>query len=255
MEKKLMPVLFVGHGSPMNAVEENFYTSEWKKMVKNIPTPNAILCISAHWLTRGSYILASHKPKTIHDMYGFPRSLYEVTYPAPGAPEYAKELNEKENKIQLDYDWGFDHGAWSVLKHMFPQADIQVFQLSIDFYQSPQYHFDLAKQLRYLRKKGVLIIGSGNIVHNLRTVKFEDRAYDWAVEFDEKVKSNIINREFGNIIDYQKMGNASRLAVPTPDHYFPLLYTLGVIDKNEEIEFYSEKTTMGSVSMRSLAIN
>ncbi len=251
-----MPVLFVGHGNPMNAIEENFYTSEWKRMINGIPTPTAILCISAHWLTRGSFVLAANQPATIHDMYGFPDALYKVQYPAPGAPELAKDIHEHTDKqIGLDNEWGYDHGTWSVLLHMFPEANIPVFQLSIDYYRPPSYHYNLAKQLKYLRKKGVLIIGSGNIVHNLRMMKWDDEAFDWAVEFDEKIKALIDGKQFDQVVNYQDLGAEAALAVPTPDHYYPLLYSLGLTDAGDEVEYFAERNTMGSISMRSIKLN
>jgi 4,5-DOPA dioxygenase extradiol len=253
MNKTKMPVLFVGHGSPMNAIESNFYTNEWKKMANGIPTPTAILCVSAHWLTKGTYVTAANKPATIHDMYGFPNALYEVQYPAPGAPIEANEIHEKtDHLVQLDNEWGFDHGTWSVLVHMFPEADIPVFQLSIDYHQPAAYHFNLANQLQYLRNKGVLIIGSGNIVHNLRMMNMTNESFDWAKEFDEKIAGYIDQRNFSEVIDYEKMGSIAQLAVPTPDHYYPLIYSLGLVDSKDDVEYFAAKNTMGSISMRSI---
>jgi 4,5-DOPA dioxygenase extradiol len=250
------PVLFIGHGSPMNAIENNFYTAEWVRMMKNIEIPKAILCISAHWLTKGTLVTAMEQPKTIHDFYGFSEDLYKINYPAPGAPEHAiftKEL-ASDKGIGLDYDWGLDHGTWSVLKKVYPKANIPVYQLSIDYYKPASYHYELASQLRKLRKKGVLIIGSGNIVHNLGLMKWEEKSFDWTVEFDDKMKLFITNREDDKIINYQQLGEIAKLAVPTPDHFFPLIYTLGLTEKHESVEHFSEITTLGSISMRSIKI-
>ncbi len=253
-----MPVLFIGHGSPMNAIQENYFTHEWELIRKSLPLPSAILCVSAHWLTKGSFVTAMDFPKTIHDFGGFPAELYNVEYPSPGAPEYAKLTQKLVHKtdVQLDYEWGLDHGTWSVLKHVFPEANIPVYQLSIDYYKPSEYHFSLAKELAKLRSKGVLIIGSGNIVHNLRKVDFNhpESAYDWAIEFDTKVHESMEKRDFDLLVNYHRLGKSGEQAVPTPDHYYPLLYSLGAIDKNESLTYYADKITMGSLSMRSVKI-
>jgi 4,5-DOPA dioxygenase extradiol len=250
----LMPVMFVGHGNPMNAIEDNEYSRTWTKMGKELIKPKAILCVSAHWQTRGTSVTAMDKPKTIHDFGGFPDELFNAQYPAPGSPELAKETADivKKTKIELDHEWGLDHGAWSVLKPMFPEADIPTFQLSLDYTKPPQYHFELAQELKELRKKGVLIMGSGNIVHNLGLVQWTEKAFDWAIEFDEKIKNQILSGDFQPIVDYKKFGKAAELSIPTNEHYLPLLYTLALKDKKEEVQFFNEKTTMGSISMRSL---
>ena len=251
-----MPVLFVGHGNPMNAIEKNEYHNKWTEMGKSLPKPKAILVVSAHWLTKGTSVTAMERPKTIHDFGGFPDELFAQQYPAMGSPEFAKEVQSlvTKTKVQADLDWGLDHGTWSVLLPMYPNADIPVFQLSIDYSQPPQYHYDLAKELAALRKKGVLIIGSGNIVHNLGMIDWNGKAYDWAIEFDEKIKKFIDSGDHSSIINYQNMGKIAQLAVPTNDHYLPLLYSLALQEKNETLSYFNAKCEMGSVSMRSVKI-
>jgi len=223
-----MPVLFLGHGSPMNAIEENEFVAGFRNIAKSIPKPNAILCVSAHWETKGTFVTAMEQPKTIHDFGGFPKALYDVQYPAPGSPELANETKSLITKvnIELDQKWGLDHGAWSVIKHMYPAADVPVIQMSLDYYQTPQYHYDLMKELAALRKKGVLIIGSGNMVHNLHEVawdKFDadNFAFDWAVEASEKMKMYILNGDHKNLINYRCHGPAFELAIPTPNITYP----------------------------------
>ena len=215
MEKQRMPVLFVGHGSPMNAIEDNEFSQAWIEAAKKLPQPKAILCVSAHWETRGSQVTAMEKPQTIHDFYGFPRPLFEKLYPAPGSPQLAKRVCEliTTSKVTLDQSWGLDHGTWSVLCRMFPNADIPVVQLSLDRSQDAAFNHELGRQLQQLRDEGVLIVGSGNIVHNLRVVVFEDKAYDWAIEFDEKVKQWILAGEHDPIIHYENQGRSALLSV------------------------------------------
>jgi 4,5-DOPA dioxygenase extradiol len=253
---EIMPVLFVGHGNPMNAIEKNDYHNKWAELGKTLPRPKAILCVSAHWLTKGTQVTAMEKPKIIHDFGGFPQELFDVQYPVNGSPEFAKETQMliTKTKVQSDFEWGLDHGTWSVLLPMFPNADIPVFQLSIDYSQPPQYHYDLSKELTALRKKGVMIIGSGNIVHNLGMIDWGGKAYDWAIEFDEKIKKLIDERDHSAVINYDKLGRIAQLAVPTNDHYLPLLYSLALQEKNETISYFNEKCEMGSMSMRSLII-
>ena len=255
-EKNKMPVLFLGHGSPMNAIEDNVYTHGWKKIAAGLPAPKAILCISAHWLTRGTKVTAMEKPKTIHDFGGFPEELFNTQYPAYGSPAYADKVVTaiQKTKVEKNMDWGLDHGTWSVLLPMYPKADIPVFQLSIDYSRPPQYHYDLATELRSLRNEGVLIIGSGNIVHNLGMLRFDNTIYDWTTEFDSAMKKFISNGDHSGVINYQKLGEAAKMAVPTNDHFLPLIYTLGVSDKAESINFYNENYQMGSISMTSLRI-
>jgi len=253
---KKMPALFVGHGSPMNAIEDNEFSRAWEEEGKALPKPNAILCISAHWETAGTLVTAMEQPKTIHDFGGFPRALYEKTYPAPGSPELARLSQELVQKTQVRFDrtWGLDHGTWSVLCRMFPKANIPVVQLSLDRTQGPAFHYALGKELRALRNKGVLIVGSGNLVHNLSLVAFQDTGYDWAIGFDETVKQLILSGDHDSLIHYQNLGQAARLSIPTNEHYLPLLYILALQDEQEEIHFFAERVTLGSISMRSLRI-
>ena len=256
-----MPVLFLGHGSPMNAIEENEFVQGFRKVGKEIPKPNAIIVVSAHWETKGTFVTAMEKPKTIHDFGGFPKELYEVQYPALGNPELAKEVKSKVKKteIGLDVNWGLDHGAWSVVKHLYPNADVPVIQMSLDYRQSPQYHFELSRELSSLRKKGVLIIGSGNMVHNLRMVDWRrldeiNYGYDWAVEASEKIKKFILSGDYKQLINYQSQGKEFNLAVPTPEHYLPLLYTLALKEENEEVTLFNDKAVGGSLIMTSVKI-
>lgn len=257
-----MPVLFLGHGSPMNAIEDNVFVQGFKTLANTLPKPNSILCISAHWYTNGTYITAMQKPRTIHDFGGFPQELYQVQYPANGNPLLAKETKELIHKttIEPDEKWGLDHGAWSVIKHLFPKADIPVIQLSIDYTKSAQYHFELAQELSSLRNKGVLIIGSGNIIHNLGLVDFQNfdkdnYGYDWAIEARETINKHILDYNFKELIKYEKLGSPAKLAIPTPDHYLPLLYSLALKGKNEKIILFNDKLLGGSLSMTSLKID
>jgi 4,5-DOPA dioxygenase extradiol len=251
-----MPVLFVGHGSPMNAIEDNEFSRAWIAAGKALARPKAILCISAHWESEGIQVTAMERPKTIYDFYGFPPELYAASYPAPGSPELAEHVRDlvKPVDVRLDLSWGLDHGTWSVLTRLFPQADIPVIQLSLDVNMSAQEHYDLGKQLKALRDEGVLILGSGNIVHNLLILNWNAAAYDWAVEFDKKVTQWILEHDHEPIIQYHKQGKAAALAVNSAEHYKPLLYILAAGEAGESIHFFTEKVTMGSISMRSLQI-
>ena len=255
-EEAIMPVLFAGHGSPMNAIEDNEFTQGWKKMATQLPAPKAILCVSAHWQTRGTKVTAMEQPETIHDFGGFPQALFDVQYPAPGNPDLAGQTIEllKAVHAEPDHEWGLDHGTWSVLKPMYPDAKIPVLQLSLDYSLSPQQHFALAALLKSLREKGVLIVGSGNIVHNLGMVRWQERGFDWADEFDSKVKELIEKGDFNPLVNYSSLGKPAQLSIPTNEHYLPMLYTLGLKNKTDEVKFFNEKTTMGSVSMRSMII-
>lgn len=253
------PVLFIGHGSPMNGIEDNEFSKTWSKFGKEIPKPKAVLVISAHWLTNGTHITAMKQPKTIHDFGGFPQALFDVQYPAKGNPELAQAAAKliTSTNVGLDHDWGLDHGTWTVVRHMYPDADIPVLQLSIDYSKPAQYHFDLARQLQALRKKGVLIIGSGNMVHNLRMVAWDklqenEYGYDWAIEMNAVFKEKIGNRDFQALIDYEKLNAAAKLAIPTPDHYYPLIYTLALQQNNEDITFFNDKVVGGSLNMTSV---
>ena len=256
-----MPVLFLGHGSPMNAIEENQFVQGFRNISREIPKPNAILCISAHWFTNGTFVTAMLNPKTIHDFYGFPKELFEVNYPAPGSPELARETAELlfPEIVEEDHSWGLDHGAWSVIRHLYPNAEIPVIQLSIDYNKPPQYHFDLAKKLQKLREKGILIIGSGNIVHNLRMIDWKNintvgAGWDWAVEAREKTNNWLLDGNFQNLIDYQRQGVALQTAVPSPDHYLPLIYSLGLKEKFENLSLFNDELIGGSLSMTSVRI-
>jgi 4,5-DOPA dioxygenase extradiol len=251
-----MPVLFVGHGSPMNAIENNEFSQSWVSIAAGLPQPRAILCISAHWETIGTSVTAMAKPRTIHDFYGFPPQLSNLQYPAPGSPSLANEIKEmvKEFDINLDQEWGLDHGTWSVLVQMFPKAEIPVIQLSLDLTQDPQFFYDLGSQLRVLRREGVLIVGSGNIVHKLGLVVWEDIAFDWAEQFDSKVKECILQNDHQPLIHYEKLGKPALLSINTAEHYEPLLVTLGIKEPDEPVQFFNEKIWGGSLSMRSLLI-
>jgi 4,5-DOPA dioxygenase extradiol len=259
-----MPVLFVGHGSPMNAIEDNEFSQRWQAMGKELPTPKAVLVVSAHWLTRGTHVTAMDQPQTIHDFGGFPK-LQTVQYPAPGNPELAKETAAlfKSTTVELDHDWGLDHGAWSVVMQMFPEAKIPVLQLSIDYHKPAQYHYELAKELVSLRKKGVLILASGNMVHNLRMMHLpsgdfgdfnKEFGYDWAFEMNTIFKNKISEGDHQALIKYENLHQASKLAIPTPDHYYPLLYTLALQQKNEKLSFFNDKVVAGAFTMTSVRI-
>lgn len=256
-----MPVLFLGHGSPMNAIEENEFVAGFRNIGKTIPKPKAVICISAHWETLGTKITAMEKPKTIHDFGGFPKALFEVQYPAPGNPKLAEEIQKSVQKtaVGLDQTWGLDHGAWSVIKHLYPQADVPVLELSIDYSKPTQYHYDLAKELAWLRNKGVLIIGSGNMVHNLGLVAWnkmnvDNYGYDWAIEASTKMKSLILDGDHNSLIKYDLLGKPFKYAIPTPEHFLPLLYTLALKNENDKITIFNDKAMAGSITMTSIKI-
>lgn len=256
-----MPVLFVGHGSPMNAIEENEFVQGWRNLGKTLPRPKAILVVSAHWETRGTFVTAVSKPVTIHDFGGFPKALFDVQYPALGSPELAHETKRIVTKtgIGLDEKWGLDHGAWSVIRRIYPEADIPVIEFSLDYTQGPQYHYELAQQISALRNKGVLIVGSGNLVHNLRMVAWDkvnesEYGYDWAITANNKFKQLIQDGNHKDLINYATLGREVQLAIPTPDHFLPLLYTLALKEKNEPVSFFNDKPVMGSLTMTSVRI-
>ena len=251
-----MPALFIGHGSPMNAVEENRFTRAWADMAAAIPRPKAILCISAHWETDGTCVTAQEHPKTIHDFYGFPEKLFQMNYPAPGSPALAELVRQtaRATPVRPDHSWGIDHGAWSVLCRMFPRADIPVALLSLDSTKPPAFHYELGKDLKSLREKGILIVGSGNIVHNLRTIVWKDTAYDWATAFDDRIRDLILAGDHDAVIEYHRLGPEAGKAVPTNEHFLPLLYTLALREPGESIRFPVEGITLGSISMRSVRI-
>ncbi|MCX6733299.1 MAG: 4,5-DOPA dioxygenase extradiol [Candidatus Peregrinibacteria bacterium] len=248
-----MPLLFIGHGNPMNAIEDNEYSRNWEKVGKDIPKPKAIICMSAHWTTKGSFVTAMETPPTIHDFYGFPQELYQVTYPAKGDPKLANDMCKIVKDIMLDEDeWGLDHGAWSVLHKMYPKADIPVLQLSVDYSRSPEQQYELTKELVSLREKGILFLGSGNIVHNLSMASFDTKKpYDWAVEFDALSRDLIEKGDHKALIHYEKLGAAAKMAIPTDEHYRPLLTTLALRGEDEKVEFFNEGIDLASVSMRS----
>jgi 4,5-DOPA dioxygenase extradiol len=260
-----MPVLFVGHGSPMNAIEDNEFSRGWREAGRALPRPKAILCVSAHWETWGTLVTAMEQPRTIHDFGGFPRALFEAQYPAPGSKWLAQETASAVRSVEvgLDKDWGLDHGAWSVLKQMFPDADVPVVQLSLDYTKPAQYHYDLGKELAPLRKQGVLIVGSGNMVHNLRRVVLRGNSLsdfntpfglEWAIEANELFKRLIRENKHQPLIDYQALGNAVQLAVPTPEHYLPMLYALALQGEDESVVIFNDVPLAGSLTMTSFVI-
>ena len=259
---KPMPVLFLGHGSPMNAIEDNEFTRSFREIGTRIERPKAILCISAHWETRGTHVTAMEHPPTIHDFGGFPRALYEVQYPAPGSPDLAEDTRNlvQGTEVALDNQWGLDHGAWSVIRHMYPKADIPVIQMSLDRTKGSRYHYELGKELNVLRKKGVLIIGSGNLVHNLGMVAWDRLdtpgfGFDWAEEARSRTNQWLQQGNHEALIDYDKQGASFRLAIPTPEHFLPLMYVLGMRGEKEEIELFNDKAVGGSISMTSVYIH
>ena len=256
-----MPVLFLGHGSPMNAIEENEFVTGFRNVAKTIPHPVAILCVSAHWETRGTFVTAMQNPPTIHDFGGFPKALFDVQYPAPGSPELASEVKQLIQGVEvgMDQSWGLDHGAWSVIKHLYPNADVPVVQLSLDYNMSPSQHYKLAKQLGSLRSKGILIVGSGNMVHNLGLLEWsklnaDNYAFDWAIEASSKMKQFILNGDHERLIDFHQQGRAFQLAIPTPEHYLPMLYMLALQEKNESPTLFNDKAVAGSLTMTSFSI-
>lgn len=260
-DEKKMPALFVGHGSPMNGIQENDFSKEWKTLAANAPVPTAVLVISAHWLTHGTHVTAMDAPPTIHDFGGFPQELFDVTYPAPGSPVMAAEIARQisTTSVGLDHEWGLDHGTWTVVRHMYPDANIPVLQLSIDYNRPPRYHYELARELAALRRKGVLIIGSGNMVHNLGMIargRLDDQAYgyDWALELNEVFKKKISAGDHDPLIDYKTLGSSALLAIPTPDHYYPLLYVLGLQEKSDDVAFFNDRAVAGSLTMTSVKL-
>lgn len=253
-----MPVLFLGHGSPMYAIEQNEFTAQWNRLGRELPRPRAVLCVSAHWLTRGTAVTAMERPPTIHDFGGFPPELFAVQYPAPGHPQAAREVAAalEGMPVGLDAEWGLDHGTWSVLRHVFPDADVPVLQLSIDYHKPGAWHYDLGRRLAGLRRKGFLIVGSGNMVHNLRRIDFAspDGGYDWADSMNDLFKKHILDGDHEPLLDYAKLGPEAALAIPTPDHYYPLLYVLGLQEKGETVSVFNDKAVMGSITMTSVQI-
>ncbi len=256
-----MPVLFLGHGSPMSAIEENEFVQGFRKVGQEVPLPQAILVVSAHWETRGTQVTAMEQPRTIHDFGGFPKALFDVQYPAPGSPELAAETQRLVTSatVGLDHGWGLDHGAWSVVKHLYPNADVPVIQMSIDYTMKPEQHYALAKEIGALRDKGVLIIGSGNMVHNLGMVAWdklnESYAFDWAQQASDTMKKAILGGDHKPLIDFHAQGRAFDLAIPTPEHYLPLLYTLALKQEGEQVSLFNDKPLAGSLTMTSVKID
>ena len=259
VQQQLMPVLFTGHGSPMNGIEDNLFSREWAALPATMPVPRAVIVVSAHWYTRGTAVTAMDFPETIHDFGGFPRELFAVQYPAPGSPEIAAETAGllQGAGVTLDHDWGLDHGAWTILRHMFPAADIPVLQLSIDYTKSPAAHYELAGELAQLRRRGVLIMGSGNMVHNLRMLDYNMMSgggYDWALEVNAQFRELILNHDHASLIRWEQLGSAARLAIPTPEHYLPLLYTLGLQEEQDEVMLFNDRAVGGAITMTSVRI-
>ncbi len=256
-----MPVLFVGHGSPMNAIEENEFVTTWRNLGKSLPKPKAILCISAHYETNGTHVTSIAKPATIHDFGGFPRELFAVQYPAPGSPEldYATKHLVSKAEVELDEKWGLDHGAWSVIRNIYPLANIPIVEMSLDYNKTPHAHYELARELSRLRERGVLIIGSGNLVHNLRMVAWDkvnepEYGFDWALQANETFKKLITGNNHKELIGYSSLGREVQMAIPTPEHFLPLLYTLALKRENESVSFFNDKAVMGSLTMTSVKI-
>ncbi len=250
-----MPVLFIGHGTPMNAIEKNTYSETWRKIGSSLPKPQAILCVSAHWETKGTMVTAMEQPKTIHDFGGFPQELFDVQYGAPGSPELASEIAKAmKTHVELDHAWGLDHGAWSVLNQMYPNADIPTLQLSLDATAKPLTHLEIARELAFLRDKGVLIIGSGNIVHNLRRARPDVAPFDWAVEFDATSKQLIQEERLTELAQYERLGPAAMLSIPTNEHYLPMLYAAALRSKNDELTFFNETIELAAAGMRSFVL-
>lgn len=258
-----MPVLFLGHGSPMNAIQNNEFTAEWNKIAVGLQTqPTAILCISAHWLTQGgTAVTAMQRPKTIHDFGGFPQALFDMQYPASGNQALVDEIVKAihTTHVHHDHDWGLDHGTWAVLCHVFPQANIPVVQLSIDYSQPAQYHYDLAKQLSGLRRRGVLIVASGNLVHNLQRVAFDKMnshyGFDWALEADSQMQQFLLQHDHQSLINWEQQGTAFKLSIPTPDHYYPMLYALALQEELDELSIFNAQAVGGSLTMTSFRLN
>lgn len=256
-----MPALFVGHGNPMNAIEDNIFTRGFESIAKELPRPNAILCISAHWETRGTFVTAMKQPETIHDFGGFPSRLYEVQYPAPGSPELALAIQQgiTSTSVNLTNEWGLNHGCWTVTKFLFPKADVPVIEMSIDYSKPAAFHYQLGKELAALRRKGVIIIGSGNSIHNLRMVDWSnmdtvDSGYDWAIGVNERIRQFITEGDHQSLVNFDKLGKEFKLAIPTPEHFIPLLYTLALQEKDEVPYIFNDHLVAGSLNMMSVKL-
>jgi 4,5-DOPA dioxygenase extradiol len=251
--RKKMPAVFFGHGSPMNALARNRYTEAWRALGESLPKPRAVLAVSAHWYTRGTLVTADARPKTIHDFYGFPKALFDIEYPAPGDPELAERVGELLAPVQVrpDRSWGLDHGTWSVLVHVYPDADVPVIQLSIDATQPPRFHHDLGTKLAALRGDGVLVAGFGNVVHNLQAMRRvqDAAAFDWAARFESEVRKALVDGDDDTLVNWERFGDDARLSVPTPEHYLPLLYVAGARRKGETVSIPVDGIDLGSISM------
>jgi len=254
-----MPALFLGHGSPMNVIENNLFTKSWEILGKSLPRPKSILSISAHWETRGTYVTAMESPPTLHDFGNFPQALFDFQYPAKGEPNLAKKIQSlvKKTAVGLDTQWGLDHGTWALLAKLYPDADIPVVQMSLDRTLTPLEHYEIGKELRPLRNEGVLILGSGNLVHNLNHLNYSqsEKSADWAIEFDEAIKELLLQGDHQSILEFETLGEIAKLSVPTPEHFLPLIYIIALQEKNEKIIFPVEGMTLGSISMRSVLIS
>ncbi|HET9365012.1 MAG TPA: 4,5-DOPA dioxygenase extradiol [Candidatus Angelobacter sp.] len=256
---KPMPAIFIGHGNPMNALQRNPYTDSWSALGQSIPRPKAVLCVSAHWFAPGTGVTVTTAPRTIHDFGGFPRELYQVKYPAPGDPDLAHRVQKllAPMPVTLDESWGLDHGTWAVLCHVYPQADVPVVQLSIDETQPPAFHYEIGLRLAPLRDEGVLILGSGNLVHNLHAYAWGRHVvepFDWAVRFEQEAREMLLAAEHRPLVDYEKLGRDALLSIPTPDHYLPLLYVIGARQTGEAVSFPVEGVDGGSISMLSVQV-
>jgi 4,5-DOPA dioxygenase extradiol len=254
-----MPAFFFGHGNPMNAIQTNRWTEGWSVLGRSMPRPRAIVCVSAHWYLPATLVTAMAQPRTIHDFGGFPRPLYEVSYPAPGEPELFERIRTLLAPVEVgaDLEWGLDHGTWSVLVHVFPDADIPIVQLSIDETQPAPFHYELGQRLAPLRDEGVLVMGSGNLVHNLHTYawgKHDPAPFDWAVRFEAMAREQIVRREHAPLVNYESLGRDAQLSAPTPDHYLPLLYILGLQQEDDAVSFPVEGVDGGSISMLTVQI-
>ena len=258
MSNSKMPVLFIGHGSPMNIVSHNAYTRSLQSLGASLPKPHAILVVSAHWLTQGTFICSADKPEQIYDFYGFPDELYKVQYHPPGAPAIAKSIVHelKFENIQVDAEWGIDHASWAVLIYMYPKANIPVLEMSLDVTMNEQEHYTLAKKLSFLRQQNILIIGSGNIVHNLLRMEYKENAkpFPWAVEFDKYIKDALLQKDVDRLLHYKELSPVGKISAPTNDHYLPMLYTAALQEEGEQIEFFHESIQNGSISMRCFVI-
>jgi 4,5-DOPA dioxygenase extradiol len=257
--KKPMPAVFFGHGNPMNALGINDYSQSWARFGKDIPRPKAILAISAHWYVPGTSVSVTDAPRTIHDFGGFPQELYQVSYPAPGDPELARRVQDllAPATVAGDVQWGLDHGTWSVLCHVYPKADVPVIQLSIDETQPPEYHYEIGKRLAPLRDENVLIMGSGNVVHNLSAYAWDRpdvKPYDWAVRFENKIRTLLLDAKDDLLINYEDLGRDALLSAPSPDHYLPLLYVIALRGKCEQVSFPVEGIDGGAVSMLAVQV-